>query len=70
MKLNQKKWKYIFRNESLPINNYIQSGSGNLPKCSPYRECLLHRKSIPVPLWPNGTHCHSNMQHPSGILGV
>ena len=38
--------------------------------CSPYRGCLLHGKSIPVPPWPNRTHGHSGRQHPSGILAV
>ena len=57
-------------NESLSINTNIQSGSRNLPQFSPYRGCLLHRKSIVVPPWPNGTHDHFGRQHPSGILGV
>ena len=42
-------------NESLSINNNIQSGSRNVPQFSPYRGCLLHGKSIPVLPWPNGT---------------
>ena len=38
----------IFTNESLSINKNIQSGSRNLPQCSPSRGCFLHIKSIPV----------------------
>ena len=57
-------------NESLSINIDIQSGSRNLLKCSPYRGCLLHGKSIPVPPWPNKTHRHSSRQHPLDILAV
>ena len=52
------------------INKSIQSGSRNLPQCSPYWGCLLCRKKIPVLLWPNGTHGHSDRQHPLGILEV
>ena len=48
---------------SISINTNIQSGSRNLPQCFPYRVCLLHGKSIPVPQWPNGTHCHFGRQH-------
>ena len=54
----------------MSINKNIQSGSRNLLQCSPYWGCLLHGKSIPVPPWPNRTHCHSCRQHPSGILAV
>ena len=59
-------------NESLSINKNIQSGSRNLPQCSPYGGggCLLPGKSIPVPPWPNATHGHSGRKHPSRILGI
>ena len=57
-------------NESLAINNNIQSSSRNLPQCSSYQQFLLHGKSIPVLPWHNGTHGHSGRQHPSSILGV
>ena len=46
------------------INKNIQSGSRNLPQCSPYQRCLLRGKSIPVPPWPKGTHGHFGRQHP------
>ena len=52
---------------SLYITMNIQSGSRNLPQCSPYQGCFLHRKNIPALPWPNGTHGHSGRQHPSGI---
>ena len=37
---------------------------------SPYQGCLLHRKSISVPPWPNRTHGYSGKQNPSAILAV
>ena len=52
------------------INKNIQSCSRILPQCSPYRGCLLHRNSIPVPPWPDETHGHYGRQHPLGILRV
>ena len=55
---------------SLSINKNIQSGSKNLPQCSPYQGCLLQGKSIPVLPWLNGTHGHSDRYYPSGISGV
>ena len=54
----------------MSISKNIQFRSKSRPQCSPYRGCLLHRKSIPVPPWPNGTHGYFGRQHPSGILGV
>ena len=56
-------------NERLSIKKNIQSGSSNVPQCSPNQFCLLQVKSIPVPPWPNGTQGHSGLQHPSDILG-
>ena len=57
-------------NESLSINKNVQTGSRNLPQCSPFRGFLLHGKSIPVSPWPNRTHGYSGRQHPSCILGI